>query len=285
MHTITLDAKIDKTAWQTDDKIWAKQRLQQWKKLSSALRKEGALLPKDVKYYKHYFLTGHIIKDGIEFDFAPTLNAVIFMMFHPDQSAENLLTIYTQYTTVYRKDRCDNSARYFTREIAGHYFGENGILNGNEALYCQILFGDSKAEFAKLHMIKDYTAFRGYCQELIPFLLDSQSYIHHYKQYLTDFYFCTSGKTDYTVTAKVREVNFFLRIIAYYELLDPFKGTDELHYKRAWILVNKVREKLTEPDLPEALLELWESAQTVEGKQQLFEKIEDKYPSLQILSA
>jgi hypothetical protein len=284
MHTITLDAKIDKTAWKTDDKIWAKQRLQQWKNLSSALRKEGALLPKDVKYYKHYFLTGHIIKDGIEFDFAPTLNAVIFMMFHPDQSAENLLTIYTQYTTVYLEDRCDESVRYFMREIAGHDYGENGILNGNEALYCQILFGDSKAEFAKLHMAKDSSVLGGYCQHLAPFLLADESYINNYKQYLTDFYFYTANITDYECVVNKRNLNFFLRIIAYYELLDPFKGTDELHYKRAWILVNKVREKLTEPDLPEALLELWENAQTAEGKLQLFEKIEDKYPSLQILS-
>jgi hypothetical protein len=285
MHTEVLDSKIDKTAWKTDDKIWAKQRLQKWKKLSSALRKEGALLPKDVKYYKHYFLTGHIIKEGVEYNFAPTVNAVIFMMFHPDQSAENLLTIYTQYITVYLEDRCDNSASYFMREIAGHDFGENGILNGNEALYCQILFGDSKAEFAKLHMAKNDHAFGGYCQKLIPFLLDNESYIHHYKQYLTDFSFYTSAYTDYTVAWKVREVNFFLRIIAFYELVDPFKDVHELHYKRAWLLVNKVREKLTEPDLPKPLLELWANAQTMEGKQQLVDNIEEDYPSLQILSA
>jgi len=284
MHTVMLDAKIEKTAWKTEDKNWAKQRLQHWKKLSSALRKEGALLPKDVKYYKHYFLTGYIIKDGIEFDFAPTLNAVIFMMFHPDQSAENLLTIYRQYCTVYRKDRCNNSAGYFMREIAGHDFGENGILNGNEELYCQILFGDSKAEFSKLHMAKNDHAFGGYCQKLISFLLDNKSYIHHYQQYLTDFSFYAANQTDYTVAWKVREINFFLRVIAYYELLDSFKDINELHYKRAWILVDKVREKLTEPDLPKALLALWENAQTAEGKQRLVGNIEEDYPSLQILS-
>ena len=281
MHLVELNKKIDKSAWHSDDANWLKQRKQQWKKLSAMLKKEKTLLPKDIRYFKNYFLTGELHQEEDEFKYPHTSNDVIIMMFHPDQSEANLLAIYNAY---HNNKPNIYSGKFFIRSIGGADFGAEGVLGGNEALYCKILFGTTNEDFAKLVAARNPSAFPIYCQGLIPFLLSDKSYIHTYQQYITDFSFYAARRTNYEFPRFIRLFNQFLQIICYYELLDPFKGIDELRYQRAWALVNKVRDKLKEPDLPQPLLDIWQHIQTSEGKAQVFTYFQEDYPILKQLT-
>ena len=111
-------------------------------------------------------------------------------------------------------------------------------------------------------------------------MLEDESYKYEAKQHLADFYFYTAHTAKFDVGNKAIYVGQFLQIICYYELLDPFKGVSEERHLRAWALVNKVRDKLTESDLPKPLLELWQHIQTEDGKHQVFEYFQEKYSEL-----
>lgn len=296
MYLIKLNDKINKTAWHAADVLWLKQRKQQWKKLSTLIKQAKSLRPKDLKYYKNYFLTGELHEELDEFNYPPTVNATILMIFHPDQSEANLLSVYNEYLLVYGEVSRNSAVKFFNREIAQEDYGAGGILGGNEALYCKILFGTTNEDFAKINVAKNPSTFPGYCRCLISFLVDKHSYINNYDQYLTDFSFYTAQNTQFEFGANPTYIGQFLQVIGYYELLDPFIGGEELrhriahgvvnkednelHYQRAWVLVNKVREKLTESNLPQPLIDIWKNIQTEQGKKQVFEHFQGKYPIL-----
>jgi len=280
MYLIELNNKINKAAWHSTDVVWLKERKKQWKKISAQLRKVKALRPKDLKYYQNYFLKGELHTEADKLNYPPTVNATILMMFHPDQTETNLLSIYNEYLILFKEVRSDSALEFFFHEISFCDYGTEGILGGNESLYCRILCGTNSSDFSHQFASKNPAAFPGYCQKLIPFLLDDESYIYEAKQYLTDFYFYTAENARFDFGANPLYIGQFLQIICYYELLDPFKGVDEEHHQRAWALVNKVREKLTEPNTLQLILDLWQQTQTVEGKSQVFEHFQEKYPIL-----
>ncbi len=280
MYLLELNNKINKAAWHSKDVVWLKERKKQWKKVSAQLRKNKALRPKDLKYYQNYFLTGELHTEADELNYPPTVNATILMMFHPDQTEPNLLSIYNEYCILFKEVRSDSALEFFFYEISFCDYGAEGILGGNEALYCRILCGTTSVDFSNLFASKNPVAFPGYCHTLIPFLLDDESYKYEAKQHLTDFYFYTAENAKFDVGNKAIYVGQFLQIICYYELLDPFKGVSEERHLRAWALVNKVREKLTEPNLPQPLMDIWQNIQTEQGKKQVFEHFQGKYPIL-----
>jgi hypothetical protein len=280
MYLIELNNKINKEAWHSEDVMWLRERKKSWKNISSQLRKHKALRPKDLKYYQNYFLTGELHEEADEFNYPPTVNATILMMFHPDQTETNLLSIYNEYLVLFREVRSDSALEFFLREISHYDFGDEGILGGNEALYCKILCGTTSVDFSNLFETKNSSAFPGYCQKLIPFLLDDASYMNEVRQFLTDFYFYTAERARFDFGANPLYIGQFLQIICYYESIDPFKDNNEERHLRAWALINKVREKLTEPDLPKPLLDLWQYMQTEEGKHQVFEHFQEKYCEL-----
>jgi hypothetical protein len=280
MYLIELNNKINKAAWHSEDVTWLRARKKSWKNISAQLRKHKALRPKDLKYYQNYYLTGELYEEADELNYPPTVNATILMMFHPDQTETNLLSIYNEYCILFREVRSDSALEFFFHELSFCDYGAEGILGGNESLYCRLLCGTTSVDFSNLFASKNPAAFPGYCQKLIPFLLDDESYKYEARQYLTDFYFYTAENARFDFGANPLYIGQFLQIICYYELLDPFKGVSEERHLRAWTLVNKVRDKLTESDLPKPLLELWQHIQTEDGKHQVFEYFQEKYSEL-----
>lgn len=84
------DIKVpNREAWKTDDKVWTKQRREQWKNIKISLNRIAGLKAHNIKYLKQYYLT------GLEADFFPLISwefkegLLYELWFHPDQSVKN----------------------------------------------------------------------------------------------------------------------------------------------------------------------------------------------------
>ncbi|PMG77748.1 hypothetical protein BCU84_09890 [Shewanella sp. 10N.286.51.B7] len=290
---------LDKTPWQLDNPTWVKQRKKDWAELSKTLRDMGSFLPKDVRYYKSYYLTGELpeIKDQLK-DLPEHANCTILLLLHPLQTEENITELYftfcqlrkdakNQQQTAYLDDRYDDKNFFFHWILAEQnvYFKGNsqGVVHGLEEVYCRLLYGTTEQqwqEFTRGHK----GAFGAFCSANIKLLLNPDAYVSYHYQYLVDFSFYMAPQLDYTFGRTPIDNNQFLQLIQYYELLDPFKGIDEERYKRAWKLVNLTREKLNTTELPEPLQQMWDFAQTPEGKEATYSSFPKKYPILTVLT-
>ncbi len=156
------------------------------------------------------------------------------------------------------------------------------MLHGLEEVYCNLLYGTAEREwqeFARRHK----SAFGAFCGANINLLLNPDVYVSYHYQYLVDFSFYMAPLEDYTFGRTPVEVNQFLQIIHNYEELNPFKGVDEERYQRAWKLVNTTRDKLNTAELPEPLQQMWDFAQTPEGKVAQHSSYPKKFPILKKL--
>jgi hypothetical protein len=306
---------LDKTPWQLDNPAWVKQRKKDWAELSKTLRAMQAFLPKDVRYYKSYYLTGELMEVKDEFKDEPVhANCTIFLLLHPLQTEENITTLYKRFcqlrdneqlASYHRRAKAYQSrgAAYQMEEInydyrqydlefifdwvltrQNVYFKGNvpGILHGLEEVYCHLLYGTNEQEWQAILRGQDQM-FGYYCSASLKFLLNPDIYINHDCQYIIDFAFYLAPKLDYTFGRTPIEMNQFLQVVQHYELLDPFKGVDEMRYQAAWKLVNATREKLATLELPEPLQVMWDFAQTPEGKQATYCSYAKEYPILSVL--
>lgn len=288
MYLMMLNERINKSAWLLEDKQWVKERNQKWKKLASFLRK-GPMRASDVKYYQTYYLTGVLPKPEDDFSHPQELNAVTFMMLHADQSEANLRSVYKHFIDVYSTGDCDDeSIGFFNglfsthRDITSLTNGFKDIVNGQEELYIKILYGESETEFKLRHISKDSQLFIWLCSSMM-LILDESVYENHLDQYLIDFFFLAVEKTDFKRRGRFQD-DFprFLQVIAYYELLDPFKNVNELRYQKAWKVVNHLRARFNDPELYPPLKERWEFANTKEGRLTTY-KFNHEYPILEKL--
>ncbi|MDO6612400.1 hypothetical protein Q4601_07555 [Shewanella sp. 1_MG-2023] len=290
---------INKTPWQLDNPIWIKQRKKDWAELSKTLRDMESFLPKDVRYYKSYYLTGELpeIKDELK-DLPEHANCTILLLLHPLQTEENITELYLTFCQL-REDANNNKQanysnyRYRDKDFFFHrvlakqnfYFKGNsqGVVHGLEEVYCRLLYGTTEQQWQELTR-GNKCSFGAFCSSGTLLLLNPDTYINDHYQYLGDFSFYMAPLQDYTFGRTPVEVNQFLQLIQYYELLDPFKGIDEERYQRAWKLVNLTREKLNTTELPELLQQMWDFAQTPEGKEATYSSFPKKYPILTVLT-
>jgi hypothetical protein len=281
---------LDKSPWQLDNPGWVKQRKKDWTILSKTLRAMDIFNPKDVRYYKSYFLTGELmaIKDELK-DTPQHANYVILLMLHPIQTEENLKVLYKQFQE-FRTLKYDDESRcadvkffsYWVVPAQNKFFkgDEPGIFNGLEKVYCHLLYGESNKEFEAISWGNDH-AFEGYCHKLVFFLLDGDSYLNTIQQYLTDFSFYLCAKTDFDFGAVPVYVGQFLQVVYYYELLDPFKDIDKVRYDKAWTVVNAARQKLEGTELPDKLKNIWELTKSEKGKETKYRYFLKRLPVLE----
>lgn len=304
---------LDKTQWQLDNPAWVKQRKKDWAELSKTLRAMGSFLPKDVRYYKSYYLTGELMEIKDEFKDPPVhANCTIFLLLHPLQTEANIAGLYKRFCQLrhdeqqayflskaeayqqrgeaYQMEEINYDYRMYDLEFFFHwilskqdgYFNgsELGILHGLEEVYCRLLYGSNAQDWQRVGDRK----FGAFCGGNVEYLLDPNCYINYHYQYLADVAFYKAPEQDYTFGRYPVVINQFLQVIQHYELLDPFKGVDEVRYQAAWKLVNATREKLATFELPEPLQKMWNFAQTPEGKKATYSSYPKKYPILSALT-
>jgi hypothetical protein len=307
---------LDKTQWQLDNPAWVKQRKKDWAELSKTLRAMGSFLPKDVRYYKSYYLTGELaeIKDELK-DLPDNADCTILLLLHPLQTEANIAGLYKRFCQLrndkqqayflskaeayrqrgeaYQMEEINYDYREYDLKFFFHwilseqntYFKGNsqGVVHGLEEVYCRLLYGTTVQEWQNIsrgHKSK----FSYFCSANINFLLDPETYINFDYQFVADFAFYMAPQLDYTFGRTPLNINQFLQIIQHYELLDPFKGVDEVRYQAAWKLVNATREKLATIELPEPLQKMWDFAQTPEGKKATYSSYPKEYPILSALT-
>ncbi|WP_111978176.1 hypothetical protein [Algibacillus agarilyticus] len=276
---------IDTSAWRLDDKEWVKNRKAKWRELSKVIKQDKKMSAKDVNSYKNYYLTGQL--DGAESDRNyKEFNPIICMMFHADQTEKGLTKVFEDCAFFRSELSFSRYIEFFKRMSPTMSLGlnEQGYLDGNEAIYCKLLYGETEEQFSKLRESRNDLIFPAFCSASNSILLDQKYYIHSYYKYLLDFSFYCSNIVDYSWGRVSEEVDQFLQLIAYYEQLDPFKEVDEERYQAAWSLVNQVREKLQRENLPDELKTRWQYAQTPEGKAQEYEYYQERYPLLKQLT-
>ena len=141
---------------------------------------------------------------------------------------------------------------------------QEGVLGGNESIYCDVLYGETKEEQLKRHSYRNQYNFPALCSSLSKFVLDGCHYNYDYFQYIIDFCFLTIAPDELEFGRTKIELPKQLAIFANYDQLDPFKDTNPERYESAWKVVNKLRAKLDNEDLPEELKTLWAQAQNQE---------------------
>lgn len=84
------DIKVpNREAWKTDDKVWVKQRREQWKHIKDSLSQIIQLEKRNIKYLKLYYMTG---KEDDRFPMTSYefMEGLLYeLWFHPDHSIEN----------------------------------------------------------------------------------------------------------------------------------------------------------------------------------------------------
>jgi hypothetical protein len=278
---------LDKTPWKSDDSMWVKQRKKEWGSLSKMLRDLGIFSSTDVRYYKNFYLNGELpeIKDELK-DMPQHFSYVLLLMFYPLQSDESLKALYSHIGRFISEDDFQEQRRsdqeFFFHEIVAREneyetICTDGVLNGLEKTYCDLLYGESISDFTYIRLSNK---FEGYCHKVSFFLLSDEVYINLAEQYLTDFSFYASKVTKFDYGAVPTYVGQFLQIIFYYELLDPFKGVDEVRFHKAWAVVYKVRAVIEKGNLPEELLEMWDATKSESGKTTIYKYFYRRFPIL-----
>ena len=102
------------------------------------------------------------------------------------------------------------------------------------------------------------------CEVLSKFIVDEQKYSFERFQYIINFCFHTIDAARLEKPRTKIELPKQLAIFANYDQLDPFKDTNPERYESAWKVVNKLRAKFDNEDLPEELKTLWAQAQNQE---------------------
>lgn len=289
---------LNKDEWQLGNPDWVKQRHKDWKNLSKTLREMGSFAPKDVRYYKSYYLTGELpeIKDELK-DLPEQADCTILLFLHPLQTEANIAGLYQRFSQLrdeanQKKEANNSDYRRFDLDFFFHWIlskqddfliaNGHGVLHDLEEAYCRLLYGVSKQEWAEVLRGRS-KLFGAFCSANIQFLLKPDLYINYHYQYLAKPAFYMAPKLDYTFGRTSVEVNQFLQIIHNYEELDPFKGVDEERYQRAWKLVKATRDKLNTAELPEPLQQMWDFARTPEGKVAEHSSYPKKFPILKTL--
>ena len=268
MLFIELNKQLDKSAWHTQDPQWLKARKKHWQTLVKFFKTHKILRPDSIKYYQTYFLTGEL-QDTDEIGYFPReVNAFLIMMFHPEQSKSNLKAVFDSFCSTLNPQKikpcCDKSIDFFEKNIMTFVEDQEGVLGGNESIYCDILYGETKEEQIKRHSYRNKHNFPALCSSLSQFVLDDSHYNYDYFQYIIDFCFITIDANRLESPRTKRELPEKLSIFANYEQLDPFKGSNPERYESAWKVVNKMRAKFDNEDLPEELKTLWAQAQNQE---------------------
>ena len=268
MLFVELNKQLDKSAWHTQDPQWLKARKKHWQTLVKFFKAHKILRPDSIKYYQTYFLTGEL-QNTQEIGYFPReVNAFLVMMFHPDQSKSNLKAVFDSFCNTLNPQKikpcCDKSIDFFEKNIMTFVEDQEGVLGGNESIYCDILYGETKEEQLKRHASKCRIKFFAMCEVLSKFILDEQKYRFERFQYIINFCFHTIDTTKLEKPRTKREFPEMLSRFANYEQLDPFKDSNPERYESAWKVVNKLREKFDNEDLPEELKTLWAQAQNQE---------------------
>lgn len=268
MLFVELNKQLDKSAWHTQDPQWLKARKKHWQTLVKFFKAHKILRPDSIKYYQTYFLTGEL-QNTQEIGYFPReVNAFLIMMFYPDQTKESLKAVFNKYCETYHPQKvmpcCDDSIDFFEKNIMLFVEDQEGVLGGNESIYCDILYGETKEEQLKRRSYRNQYNFPALCSSLSKFVLDGCHYNYDYFQYIIDFCFLTIAPDELEFGRTKIELPKQLAIFANYEQLDPFKDSNSERYESAWKVVNNLRAKFDNEDLPEELKTLWAEAQNQE---------------------